>query len=132
MIFGNDDREEAEQAEWLEAALNDAGGRRIAWFTHRPLFIDSPDEGDTGYWSVNPEQRRHLLDLMQRHHVQFVATGHLHRWHDWPLNGTRFIWGPATGFLVGPGMCPGIPYPGTAPGIMAVAGYPGAPIMGGG
>jgi len=33
-------------------------------------------------------------------------AGHLHRWHDARLNGTRFVWGPATGFLVGPDLHP--------------------------
>src|SRR5436853_321302 len=79
----------------------DAADRRIAWFTHRPLFIDTPDEGDTGYWSVKPRERRALLDLAQRHHVEIIATGHLHRWHDFALNGTRYIWAPSSGFLVG-------------------------------
>jgi alkaline phosphatase D len=105
MIFGGG-REDDAQTEWLEDTMADAGGRRIAWFTHRPLFIDSPDEGDTGYWSVKPPQRRALLDLVQRHNVAIVATGHLHRWHDFALNGTRYVWGPSSGFLVGERMAP--------------------------
>jgi 3',5'-cyclic AMP phosphodiesterase CpdA len=105
MIFGGG-REDAGQTEWLEAAMADAGGRRIAWFTHRPLFIDAPTEGDTGYWSVKPEPRRALLDLLHRYRVEIVASGHLHRWHEIALNGTRYIWGPSTGFLVGPQMAP--------------------------
>ena len=37
--------------------MESAEGRQIAWFLHRPLFLDSPDEADTGYWSVKPEPR---------------------------------------------------------------------------
>jgi 3',5'-cyclic AMP phosphodiesterase CpdA len=106
MIFGSGGREEAEQSRWLEAVMTDNGGRRLAWFMHRPLFIDNPHEGDTGYWSVKPEPRRKLYDLMDRYPVDIVATGHLHRWHEVPLNGTHYIWSPATGFLVGEKMCP--------------------------
>ena len=105
MTFGGG-HEDAQQSEWLEAAMADAAGRRIAWFTHRPLFIGTPTEGDTGYWSVKPEPRRALLDLVHRYRVQIVASGHLHRWHDAPLNGTRYIWGPSTGFLVGEKVAP--------------------------
>jgi hypothetical protein len=105
MIFG-DGGEDIEQSAWLEAAMAEAGARKIAWFTHRPLFIDSPDEGDTGYWSVKPEPRNALLDLISRYSVQVVASGHLHRWHEISLGGTRYVWGPAAGFLVGEKMAP--------------------------
>ena len=103
---------DAEQSEWLEAAMADAAGRRIAWFMHRPLFIETPDEADTGYWSVKPGPRRALLDLLQRYRVEIVASGHLHRWHEMRLNGTHYIWGPAAGFLVGEKLAP--PMGGTA------------------
>ncbi|WP_038971022.1 hypothetical protein, partial [Bradyrhizobium genomosp. III] len=105
MIFGGGP-EEAQQTEWLEAAMADAAGRRLAWFTHRPLFIELPTEADTGYWSVKPEPRRALLDLLQRYQVEIVASGHLHRWHEIRLNGTHYIWGPAAGFLVGAKLAP--------------------------
>jgi 3',5'-cyclic AMP phosphodiesterase CpdA len=49
LLLGSGHPEEAAQAAWLEAAMQQADGRRIAWFLHRPLFLDSPEEGDTGY-----------------------------------------------------------------------------------
>lgn len=84
--------------------MGDAGDRRVAWFLHRPLFLDGPDEGDTGYWSVKPQPRSRLLDLIRRHSVALVASGHLHRAHDFLRDRTRYIWAPASAFLVGPGM----------------------------
>ena len=84
-------------------------GRRIAWFTHRPLFIDAPDEPDTGYWSVKPAQRGPLLDLVRAHDVALVATGHLHRWRDATVDGCRYVWCPSSGFLVGPENQPDMP-----------------------
>ena len=105
MIFGGGP-EDAQQAEWLEATMADAAGRRLAWFMHRPLFLDSPDEADTGYWSVKPEPRHALLDLVHRYRVEIVASGHLHRWHEIRLNGTHYVWGPAAGFLVGEKLAP--------------------------
>lgn len=109
MLFGSGGDEEARQFDWLERSLRDAGDRRIAWFTHRPLFIESPDEGDTGYWSVKPKPRAALLELVARHRVALVATGHLHKWNDRTVAGCRYVWGPSSGFLVGPNCQPDFP-----------------------
>ena len=65
MLLGSGDPEEAAQLAWLEAVMNDTQGRRIAWFLHRPLFLDNPDESDTGYWSVKPQPRAALIDLVR-------------------------------------------------------------------
>jgi hypothetical protein len=102
MLFGAGNDEEARQFAWLEQIMASADGRRIAWFTHRPLFIDAPDEGDTGYWSVKPAQRAKLLGLVSRHAVALVATGHLHKWNDRDVAGCRYVWCASSGFLVGP------------------------------
>jgi 3',5'-cyclic AMP phosphodiesterase CpdA len=108
MILGSGGAEEAAQAAWLESAMSDCAGRRIAWFLHKPLFLDSPGEGDTGYWSVKPQPRARLLALLRRHRVALVASGHLHKAHDLRLDHTRYLWGPASSFLVG-GFQPAMP-----------------------
>ena len=74
---------------------------RIAWFLHRPLFLEDPGEGDTGYWSVKPQPRGALLALVRRHRVVLVASGHLHKARDFAFEGTRYIWSPASSFLIG-------------------------------
>ena len=66
MLFGSGDDEERCQFEWLRQTLTTADGRKIAWFTHRPLFIESPNEGDTGYWSVKPASRRAARTISAR------------------------------------------------------------------
>jgi hypothetical protein len=81
--------------------MQEASGRRIGWFTHRPLFIGEPTEGDVGYWAPTPAPRARLLDMARRHDVAFVASGHLHKLHDRQIDGVRYLWGPASGFLVG-------------------------------
>jgi 3',5'-cyclic AMP phosphodiesterase CpdA len=101
MILGSGGAAEAGQAAWLETAMNDAAGRHIAWFLHKPLFLDAPAEGGTGYWSVKPQPRARLLALLQRHGVALVASGHLHKAHDFLFGPTRYLWGPASSFLVG-------------------------------
>lgn len=109
MLFDSGHPEEARQLAWLDETLATAGQRKLAWFLHRPLFIESPDEGDTGYWSVKPTPRAKLLDLIERHDVALVASGHLHKWHDRRVGGCRYVWGPSSGFLVGPDNQPDIP-----------------------
>lgn len=101
MLCGSGGDEEREQFEWLQHAHATNEGRRVAWFTHRPLFVDAPDEPDIGYWSVKPRQREPLLRLADEHDVALVATGHLHRWRAFSIGGRRYVWGPSSGFLVG-------------------------------
>ena len=45
---------------------------------------------------------------LRRHSVRLVASGHLHKAHDFLNAGTRYIWAPATAFLVGE-MAPPMP-----------------------
>ena len=109
MLVGSESDEERQQFAWLREAHESAVGRRIAWFTHRPLFIDSPDEGDRGYWSVKPEPRAALMDLVERHRVRVVTTGHLHKWHLRDVGDCRYVWAPSSGFLVGEKNQPDLP-----------------------
>jgi len=101
MLIGSGEPEEDEQTSWLEQVMAEAGERRIAWFLHRPLFLEYPSEGDTGYWSIKPQPRGPLLALVRRHRVALVASGHLHKARDFAFEGTRYIWSPASSFLVG-------------------------------
>jgi 3',5'-cyclic AMP phosphodiesterase CpdA len=109
MLLGSGHAEEAAQTAWLEAAMEKAEGRCLAWFLHKPLFLDSTDEGDTGYWSVKPQPRAALVKLVRRYSVRVVASGHLHKAHQIVCEGTCYIWAPASSFLVGPDIQPLMP-----------------------
>jgi 3',5'-cyclic AMP phosphodiesterase CpdA len=109
MLIGSFQPEEAAQLAWLDGVMAQAKDRRFGWFLHRPLFIEDPDEGDTGYWSIKPEPRRVLLELVRRYGVALVASGHLHKAHDFSRDGTRYVWGPSAGFLGGPQIIPPMP-----------------------
>jgi 3',5'-cyclic AMP phosphodiesterase CpdA len=109
MLLGSGTREEAAQAAWLDAVMAGAGGRQIAWFLHRPLFLDSPDEPDTGYWSVKPQPRARLLELVRRYSVALVASGHLHKAHQTVRDRTCYVWAPASSFLVSSDIQPPMP-----------------------
>ena len=109
LLFGSGEPEERAQLSWLAEVMEEANGRKLAWFLHRPLFLDSPEEADTGYWSVKPEPRRELLALLRRYEVALVASGHLHKAHDFDLDGTRYLWAPSSAFLCGPSVQPPMP-----------------------
>jgi 3',5'-cyclic AMP phosphodiesterase CpdA len=109
MLLGSGNHEEAAQATWLDGVMEDTGGRKVAWFLHRPLFLDNPDEADTGYWSVKPESFSRLIELIRRRSVALVASGHLHKAHQTVRDGTRYVWAPASSFLVGPEIQPPMP-----------------------
>lgn len=100
LLLGMDNADEADQLDWLAEAMAGAGSRRIALFTHKPIFVDEPHEGDTGYWSVRPAPRAHLYDLMSRHDVGLVGSGHLHWAWMGEWNDTRFVWGPSAAFII--------------------------------
>jgi len=99
MLMGTGHREEARQFEWFADRLDTTGP--IAIFLHKPLFIDHPEEGPRGYWTITPEPRRKLLALMQDTDIRLVASGHLHIHRQIRQGNTEFVWGPASSFVVG-------------------------------
>ncbi|MBZ9797820.1 metallophosphoesterase family protein [Mesorhizobium sp. ES1-4] len=101
LLMGFEDAEEEKQFEWLQTVLESRGGRRLALFAHKPLFIDEPGEGDTGYWSIRPAQRQRLYDLIAAHDVALFASGHLHRAWQGKYENTALVWGPSAAFVVG-------------------------------
>lgn len=100
LLFGHDDAEEEAQFSWLTETLAAAGGRRVAIFTHKPLFVDEPHEGDTGYWSIRPRPRQRLYDLFAKHDVALFASGHLHWAWKGSLENTSLVWGPSSAFII--------------------------------
>ena len=102
LLCGSGTDEEAEQFAWLGRNLVERDGRRVALFSHQPLFVDDPDEGDTGYWGIPPAPRRALRALFARHDVALFASGHLHVAASDRLDDTAIVWAPATSFVVGP------------------------------
>lgn len=100
LLMGFEDAEEKAQFEWLQKQLDERNGRRVAIFAHKPLFVDEPQEGDTGYWSIRPAQRRRLYDLIAAHDVALFASGHLHWAWKGAFEQTSLVWGPSAAFII--------------------------------
>ncbi|WP_105421541.1 metallophosphoesterase [Neorhizobium sp. T25_27] len=100
LLLGHEDDEEEAQFEWLRGTLEERRGRRIALFAHKPLFVDEPHEGDTGYWSVRPAQRKRLYDLIAAHDVALFASGHLHWAWQGRFENTALTWAPSAAFIL--------------------------------
>ena len=100
---------EAAQAGMIEAALADAGNRRIAVFIHKPFFAVDPAETLFDYWSVPPFARAPLRPLMDHPALRLVASGHLHLHHEFRRGSARYVWAPSAAFVVAPAEQPGLP-----------------------
>jgi 3',5'-cyclic AMP phosphodiesterase CpdA len=100
-LLGSGLPQEEEQDDWLEAELADAS-RPILLASHKPLFLQSPDEAETTASSINPAPRERLLRRLRASPVKVVLSGHLHCRRDVVRNGLRHVWAPSTAFLVPP------------------------------
>ena len=109
MLFGSGENAEQEQLEWLSEAMREADGRPVAWFTHRPLFVSDPLEGEVGYWAAPPAERAVIMEMVRDHRVKLVSSGHLHRAHKDVRDGVHYVWAPSSGFVVGPSLQPEMP-----------------------
>ncbi|MCU0944332.1 MAG: metallophosphoesterase [Rubritepida sp.] len=93
--------ESAPQWAMLEAALDGAGGRRLALFLHKPLTEERLDDTAVNYWPVLPAARARLLALFGANRPAFVASGHVHQQRTHRNDGLLQLWAPAIGFIVG-------------------------------
>ncbi len=99
MLMGSGHPEENRQVDWFAGALDHNGP--IALFLHKPLYIEDAAEGPRGYWTVRPEPRRRLLDLMEGRDVRLVGSGHLHIARQANFGDTQHVWAPSSSFVVG-------------------------------
>ncbi len=91
---------EAGQWLFLEQALADAGGRQIAIWIHKPLYVRDPANPAKNLTALFPEGRMRLLALCEKHDVRLVGSGHLHRFRRMNYGKTKLVWAPATSFLM--------------------------------
>lgn len=89
-----------EQRVWLERDLAAAGGegRRLWLLMHYPAFVATPDEPG-GYDNLDEPGRSWLLDLIARHPIEAVLSGHVHNVFFNRFGGADLYTLPATSFV---------------------------------
>lgn len=108
-VMGTGLAEETDQAAALPAMLAGLGGRRIALFLHKPVFVTTPEDPTFDYWSVPPAARPALAPLLDHAALRLVGSGHLHLHHGFTLGRVAFAWAPPLSFVVNPIEQPGLP-----------------------
>jgi 3',5'-cyclic AMP phosphodiesterase CpdA len=71
--------EEAEQWDWLAGAAQQARGRSVMLFLHRPLWFPGGDEPGV---TLTGADRQRLLALFPDARLRVVANGHMHRYRE--------------------------------------------------
>ncbi len=94
---------EAEQFEWLAAELAVTGGRPVALFVHKPMFLNTPEDPElaaTSFRYVPFPARRRLTEMLRMADVRLVASGHVHQRRDFTWRGIRHLWAPSAAFVL--------------------------------
>jgi 3',5'-cyclic AMP phosphodiesterase CpdA len=94
---------ELEQFDWLASQLAATGGKPVALFLHKPLFLNTPDDPEFAATSsrfVPQPARRHLIELLGSVDLRLIASGHIHQRRDFTYGHVRHVWAPSTGFLI--------------------------------
>jgi 3',5'-cyclic AMP phosphodiesterase CpdA len=94
---------EAEQFDWLAGELANTGGKPVALFLHKPIFLNSPDAPElesSAIRYVPMPSRRRLVEMLRDVDLRLVASGHVHQRRDFTFGRTRHVWSPSTGFII--------------------------------
>lgn len=94
---------EAEQFDWLAAELARTGGKPVALFIHKPLYLNTPDDPETEESAIRyvPQPaRQRLIEMLHAVDLRLVASGHVHQRRDFTYGRIRHIWAPSAGFII--------------------------------
>jgi 3',5'-cyclic AMP phosphodiesterase CpdA len=94
---------EAEQCDWLASLLSATGGRPVALFLHKPLFLNSPGDPElpaTSIRYVPMPARSRVVEMFGAVDLRLVASGHVHQRRDFTFSRVRHVWAPSAGFII--------------------------------
>ena len=100
MLLGSDLPAAGDQDEFIVEAAAGLGGRQLALFLHKPLFIESPGDRERTGHSVTPRQRNLLLAALGGNTPRLVCCGHLHEYRERAVGDLHQLWAPATAFTI--------------------------------
>jgi len=94
---------EAAQFDWLASELARTGGKPVALFIHKPLYLNAPNEPElesSASRFVPQPARQRLIEMFGAVDLRLVASGHVHQRRDFTCGRVRNIWAPSTGFII--------------------------------
>ncbi|MBR1190680.1 metallophosphoesterase [Bradyrhizobium sp. AUGA SZCCT0160] len=94
---------EAEQFDWLASELSRTGGKPVALFLHKPLYLDAPDDPElesSAIRYVPQPARQRLIEMFGAVDLRLVASGHVHQRRDFTYGRVRHVWSPSVGFII--------------------------------
>ena len=97
-LFGTGEAEEAEQFDWLDSVLDEGDGP-LGLFLHKPLFRNRPEDPEAHIRYVPILPRQHLLGLLGRRDLRFVAAGHTHQHRQHVVDGVEHVWAPSCSMI---------------------------------
>jgi 3',5'-cyclic AMP phosphodiesterase CpdA len=103
MILNTGLASEAEQFDWLASQLSATGGKPVALFLHKPLFLNSPDDPELAATSIRYVPmlvRSRLIEMLRAVDLRLVASGHVHQCRDFTYSRVRHVWAPSAGFII--------------------------------
>jgi 3',5'-cyclic AMP phosphodiesterase CpdA len=103
LVMNTDLPREAEQFDWLASQLSASGGKPVALFLHKPLFLNAPDDPEfaaTAIRYVPMPARSRLVEMLATVDLRLVASGHVHQRRDFTYARVRHVWAPSAGFVI--------------------------------
>ena len=97
-LVNSNTRHESEQRAWLEAQLAGNADRRVFLCTHYPPYIFSDDE-QSHYDNYAEPGRSWLVDLIDKHEIEAVLSGHVHQFFYNRRDHSRLYCFPPTSFI---------------------------------
>jgi 3',5'-cyclic AMP phosphodiesterase CpdA len=89
--------EESEQWDWLAGVAEQARGKSVLLFLHKPLWF--PGGSQSGI-TVPAADRQRLISLFADARLRVVANGHVHRYRRAFEGEIRTVWAPSMTFAV--------------------------------
>ena len=89
--------------EFLDSELemaDSANANGAVLFAHHPLFLESPDEADSTH-TIPLLTRKDILNIISKHNVKAIYSGHLHRNNYARFNNIDFISSGSVGYTLG-------------------------------
>ena len=103
LIMNTSLESEVEQFDWLASQLTSTGGKPVALFLHKPLFLNTPDDPELAASAIRyvPQPaRRRLVEMFAAVDLRLVASGHVHQRRDYTYRHVRHVWAPSAGFII--------------------------------